>query len=394
VVRLAVLSEVFPYDFAINWTAALALRQGVSIYDNPALQKLSIIHVGPIMATMFDQTFENYIGPPTTAVLHLPFTFLPFQFSLWIARGLIVVTALAAIWLAAQAVPKASRWLSLSVGVLALLVLQSFSVSLILGQVDHWIMLGLGLSVWAARHSRWTLMGHSIGLAALLKVSPVVVLLYTALRGKLGTLWGAIGFVAVAIGLTLPFGPGLWLQFAQEVAPHLSVSTLSIENQSWLGYWARMISPETDLYQTTVPLGLLARLAPLVAIGLITVIFLAGRRSTSTDWPLIVGLLILAALMTGPITWDSYISWAAIALIPIADQERWRNLTPAQQLGLLMIALFGAVLASIPLNLLFFRQEVFAEHSWLRLLTGPRTIAVTLWFGVGLVLLRSASKDG
>ena len=63
----------FARDFAVSFTAANALRNGISLYDHDNLRLLSTSVVGPIMADMFSGPFSSYIGLPTTAVFLLPF---------------------------------------------------------------------------------------------------------------------------------------------------------------------------------------------------------------------------------------------------------------------------------------------------------------------------------
>ncbi|NJM41048.1 MAG: hypothetical protein HC853_09865 [Anaerolineae bacterium] len=71
----------FAWDFAINWTAARGLLEGVSLYDWHSLQAIGITHIGPRMADLFQDPYTSYIGLPTTALFLLPFAPLPFTWA-------------------------------------------------------------------------------------------------------------------------------------------------------------------------------------------------------------------------------------------------------------------------------------------------------------------------
>ncbi len=80
-----------PWDFAINWTAAQSLRRGLSLYSPDDLRNLGQLLIGPGMFDMFRDPFSSYIGPPSTALLLLPFTLVSFPVALILYRiGLVI----------------------------------------------------------------------------------------------------------------------------------------------------------------------------------------------------------------------------------------------------------------------------------------------------------------
>src|SRR6478609_2814869 len=84
------------WDFSINWTAAQGMRQGISLYSQDQLRILGQSLAGPAMDVMFRDSFTSYIGPPTTALLLLPFTLLAFPQAVLIYRiviGLVFVSS-------------------------------------------------------------------------------------------------------------------------------------------------------------------------------------------------------------------------------------------------------------------------------------------------------------
>ena len=232
------------WDFGINRDAAIALRADAPLY-----------------ASDIDQVrFSSFIGPPSTAFLYLPFSALPLDRALLIYRLLISAVFAAGVAVASFAVPAKSRGLSLAVGVAALVLWHPIFTSLVYGQVDAWIVLALASAAYFARRSRWFLVGAAIGVAAVLKISPGVALLYCATnRRRWPAIAGAAAAGAVAILVTLPFeGLRPWIEFVTRVAPNLARGTVHLDNQSLPGFLARNI-----FYATADTLGPLSVLTPI-----------------------------------------------------------------------------------------------------------------------------------
>ena len=140
----------FAYDFAINWTGAVAQNEGISLYDHATLHELGLRLIGPPMADTFRETYNSYIGPPTTALMYRPFAGLSFGVGLSAYRLLSCAAFLLAILLTGLALPRPSRRLAWLVGLVILLVSEASVASLQLGQVDAWIALALATSVFLA----------------------------------------------------------------------------------------------------------------------------------------------------------------------------------------------------------------------------------------------------
>jgi hypothetical protein len=100
----------FAWDYSINWTAAMALREGLSLYDGAALHQLAVSQIGNGAQTLFNGRFTSFVGLPTTAILHLPFSVLPYEVSVVVYRWLALFAMLAAILLTGLALPAALRW--------------------------------------------------------------------------------------------------------------------------------------------------------------------------------------------------------------------------------------------------------------------------------------------
>jgi hypothetical protein len=368
-----------PWDFAINWTAAQSMRRGLSLYSPDDLRQLGQLLIGPDMVNVFRDPFTSYIGPPATAMLLLPFTLLRFPEAVLLYRIGLVLAFGASIFLAGLAFTPLHRMTAWVVGLFSLLLFQPVVLSIQLGQVDALVMLGLATSLWALGRGNWWLVGVGVGFATVLKISPAILILYLLLRGKRQAVAGAILTAAALLGAAAIAGRAsdLWL-FVHDVAPSLSNGTLHIQNQSLPAWFARIFSPDTDLMSYMHGLGGLSLLGLALALGG-TVLFYWKTRSEEITLGHL-GLLVLLALIAGPITWDHYVTWAILPGMLLVNEFIWSRhegrLKPLS-IGCLIL---GFVLLMVPTP--YFSDVAIAGNWMLRLLTGTKTVGLILWFVV------------
>ncbi len=356
----------FAWDFSINWTAAQGLREGLSLYDRSALQQLAVTQIDSGMSRLFAGRFTSFIGLPTTAILHLPFTLLPFEASVLCYRLLALAAMLVAIFMAGSAVPSPQRRQAWLAGAVCLLSWHAFPFSLQLGQVDAWLMLALAAAVLAAARERWLACGMAIGIAVLLKVSPGWLLLYCLLQRRWRALAGAAFVIGAGLLLSLvsQHGRDLW-QFFTGVLPSLGDSPLHVQNQSLGAFLARLATEDVQLLSFATGTGSWKIVAALVAAALL---WLAHRRSAPPTEGLAVA--ILCALLAGPLTWDHYLSWAVIPAVILAARLSWQ--------GLCVLALLLLPLAfPVP----YPQADAIAAHGAWRLATGLQPLALLVLVG-------------
>lgn len=145
------------------------------------------------------------------------------------------------------------------------------------------------------------------------------------------------------------------------------------------GYLARVFTDRADL-GLAQSLGAWRFMAlPMVVAAL--VVLARNRRDRPVD-PLELGILLIAALVAGPLSWVHYSTWAVLSLVLLADQRRWRGLTPVHA-----TAVFVAITTA-----LFLLTTVVAEPEASsfaqRLTSGPHLVAEVLLFGASFFLLR------
>lgn len=349
-------------DFLHNYQAALKMRQGESIYD----------------LTIADR-FSTAASMPSTLLFVVPFTYWPVPVALWLYRFVTVIVSALGVALAVQTLPPSVRTLGAAGALLAMLTFYSFILSFQVGQFHMWVMLGLGLGIWAAQRGRWALVGAAFGLAMMLKVSPALLLVYCALWRKWRALAAAVGVVLVMVVASLVVGrqPNDWLIFLSSL-PRLSASTLAIANQSLPAFVARQFTPVVELNPLDNPLGSFSALAYVIAPLAVVLVWQAAGRIGDAAHPLALSVLILAALLAGPYNFAHYTDWAIIALVQFAHPSFPRRWWPWLLLGVVLLALPPPVISSASL----------AAWPVLRLCTGPMTLGYAVCFILGYVWLR------
>ncbi len=170
--------------------------------------------------------------------------------------------------------------------------------------------------------------------------------------------------------------------FLTMIVPALSQGSLHVENQSLPAYIARLMTPETNFTDYTKELGLYRFLSiPMALIGLCFAIWVARRHA---DHPLFVSILLLTALLTGPLTWGHYASWACVAIIPMLDRNLWEWRSVREQRHLSTALFMGFLLIGLPIYAV--TPVGIAMFGWLRFLTGVRTIGLLIWLCVAISL--------
>ena len=385
------LGDSFAWDFGVDWTASQGMRQGISLYDPARLGALAQqLIADPQTQALFSREFAGYINPPSTALLLLPFTLLSFAAALATYRLVLLIVFAAGVALAGLALPPGERRRGWLLGALGLLLLRPVIVSIQLGQVDAWVMLGLGAALWTTARQRWIATGVGLGWAAAFKVSPALLVVYLALRGQWRAIVGAgvagVGVFGLAAALGRPTDLGLFL-FG--ILPSAAKGTLYVYNQSLPAWLARLLSPETNLIDSRISLGPWQYASvPLLLLGL-GAVWLVARRAP--QHPLTLSLLIPVAILTGPVAWDHYLTWMILPLVQMADRRAWQNMDGRWQTALMGLLVLGGVLMSIAglvlSRTILAQPEAVAAHWWWRPASGLGTVGALLWFAVGLILL-------
>jgi alpha-1,2-mannosyltransferase len=367
-----------PSDLEINWVAAQRLVDGRPLYDRAAARAQAVVDFGRGVGTPYTHTFTDYVGTPVVAFLHVPLLAFGFGSATVIARLVAVLGMLAAVALTTLALGRSARVPAALVGLGGLLLSAGAVRALDLGQAQGVVTAGLAVGVWGTARKRWALAGVGLGVASVLKLSPALLVLYLALRRE----WRAVRWAAAtaaalsacAAAIGRPDDLAVWVR---HVAPTVSQGTRVIWNQSLPAWFARMFSHHPDV-TAYAPIGAWRLLGVAVALAATIGLWWARRRCAIA--PLDLGILVLVALLAGPLSWDHYLVWALIPLVLVFDPERWAGRSPGEATALLGALAIGTLLLYLPTNALW--VLTLHDGAWSQLRSGPYTLAVLLYLAV------------
>lgn len=383
----------FAVDFAVNWVAAHGLLHGVSLYDWPTLHVLSEQLLPQTIGDRFTYLYGSYISTPFVAVLLLPLAGLSFADSLLIFRLITLISFLTAVILTGIVVPPPHRRLATLVGITAVLTFNSVIGTLSLGQTNALVMLPLSLALLFMHRRQYTLTGFLLAIAALLKLSPAIIILYYLIRGRWQLLVGALSAVLLLVSLLALLDRSQdMLIFVSHVLPRLSAGTMHVDNQSMPAWLSRLLTGSTNLLSFSNDLGYFRLLSPILVCAILAGLWYLKPDDSSRD--LEFAILILAALVAAPLTWDHYTCWTIIPLILIIGRRNRSQFHPSVCYGLLVLLGAGALLLAAP----FPYYAIFAEgnsaaHWWFRVVSGMKTLGSILWLAVAFALLAGSHRS-
>ncbi len=339
----------------------------------------------PAAIGIFSTLYTAYNNSPATALLYFPFTFWDFLPAFHLYQLWMIGLFIAAAGVTAQTLPRQERRRAWLFGIVVLLILDPFQQTITNGQVDGWIVLTLAISLWAVQRANWALAGAAVSFAAFLKISPGLLLVYLLWQRKWSAAVGAGVVTAGVLGLTSALGRPLdWGVWIGGLLPQLANGTLYIYNQALPATLARVLGAESNFMDPAIPLGAFRLLAPLVAVGCL---ILAKRARRPTTDPAVLAVLILGALVMGPLSWIIYATWALPALVQLMNSQLWTGWTARVRFRLKIGLLLGGLLQVAPPPFWITPARV-AGHWELRLLTILPGLGILLWFTVGVLLIR------
>jgi hypothetical protein len=378
-----------PVDFELNWVAAHRLVHREPVYDRAASKHDGIDLIGQEFEFSNGGTYASYIGSPATALLYAPFVPFDHDPAVDLYRASQIVLMLAAIVITVYALPRRSRLPGLLVGVGLFLWIYPVAESISLGQVDGFIMFALAVAIWASVRDRWRLVGAALGVAALLKISPGLLIVYLVLRGRRTVIVPAIVSAGALLGIATVVGrPGDTWKWATDILPEVSKGGLLVNNQSIPAWVARLFGHNLNWLSLDTDLGAWRFLAFLVMVVGIAAVCLA--RHGKPYVPLELGAVILVALLAGPVTWDHYPTWAILTLILVADLEWWehRRVAETAVLGVVFVGATGLMRKWT----LYPTPEVVASDWTRRVESGSKTIAMLGYLAIVLWVLARPSE--
>jgi alpha-1,2-mannosyltransferase len=381
--RMSIVENGSSFDFDLNWIAARRLVDGESLYDRVSSRAEAVHAIGPWMKQSGRDPFSSYIGPPATALLHTPFLLFERDTSASVFGFVTVVGLALAVVITARALPRHSRLVASLVGLGVLLVSFPALRTLELGQGNELVMLGFAVGVFGVARRRWGLAGVGLGVASVLKVSPIVLVVYLVLRGQWRAARSAFLTALALLGVAAAVGrPGDLVVWVRNVAPSVASGPIHVYNQSLVAWLGRLVA-EPRLFGTHTDLGSVYLLAYVVtALGTLGLWY---ARRWSALAPLELGVLVLLLLLAGPLSWDHYFVWAVIPITLVADLDLWVGRSRGE-----VVALLSALAAAVLLLSQWVTVPAAPSNhlAWtVRVTSSPYTLASLILLGVASWLL-------
>jgi alpha-1,2-mannosyltransferase len=286
------------YDFSAYWLAGRHLLDGVPIYT-----------VGQLSGSYAPQAQYLYLYPPPLAALAVPFAALSASsvtgaYLAWIALGSAFAVATTIAITRRESLDR--RYPMLAGGGVWLLILAAAALPPVVGELMngnvHLLLLGLFGLGWLglARGERRgeVIAGSAIGIAALIKIFPGLVILWFILTRRWTAAASSIVAAAAVSIATLPItGLQPWLDYPTVLANMAGPidSTFSFAPTTWL----------TDLMGFAM-----ARIVVTVA-GVGVVAWVARAADPRVGY----AATVLAALLITPILWSHYVTIAVLPLV-------------------------------------------------------------------------------
>jgi alpha-1,2-mannosyltransferase len=361
----------------------------------------AVAHHGDVYAQFIHQTpnvaLTGFDYPPVVAYLLQPLAWLPASTAamlwLWLT---VACTAVAASIAAFELLPR--EWPRLELAALATFLYSASTYNYWHGQMNPviFLLLALALREWLHGHQRR--FGVLIGLAATIKLAPIVLIILAIRRGW----WRATGAAVVTGGAGLvlgvvTLGTGTLHEYITRVLPVLSYEDGWLYNQSISGVVNRVfdhavLQPQPgSLVISVVTYGVLA-----IMVGLLFVAIRGEerpRRLRGGEFAAATLLMLLAST----ITWYPHYVTSIIVVFAVvglmASDSSWRSSPLAVSIAVFLatIALFAPVLIA---NVGSWSQVLAISHTgwWYPLIqvASLPALAATVLFVAMTLRLRTA----
>ncbi|WP_433249226.1 glycosyltransferase 87 family protein [Streptosporangium sp. CA-135522] len=292
----------------------------------------TVLHGGSPYDAAYNQ-FLLFLYPPFAAVLFTPLGLLKANaaYALWTLLSVLALEGVVWMLLGAVGVGPRGRRATLTLAVtVAALPLSPILSNLSLGQVNLILMIVI---LDDLLHDRGRLRGIGVGVAAGIKLIPLIVILYfLATRRFRAAAVAAVSFAAtVAIGFLLMPGAsrtywsGTFLDASRGVSESANPYNMSIRSML-----LRLPAPEAHS-----PWLLLA-ISAVVGIGGLAV---AGRAVRSGNEHAGIVACAVTGLLVSPTTWPAHWVWCVPLLVFWAGRTRRGTWSPYERLGFTALSL-------------------------------------------------------
>ena len=289
---------------------------------------------------------SGFTYPPFAAILVQPLALLTDRqaLSVWLALSL-VTTVAAAIIVARVALP--ASWPRVELALLAAIAFGPVTYNYWHGQINGVIFLLLAVAYWAYVDGRQTTAGVVIGLAAGIKVAPIVLLVLLVRRRW----WRGSAAMLATLGATIAaglvvIGAGPTRTFISEVLPTLSRPMGWLYSQSITSVIGRLFNHSVLVVQSTpMWMNVLCVVAGVAILGMAAWVTRPGELP-GAERGAEFGLGVVAMLLAGSLAWYAHFTALLIPLAAAAGLVASRGRSTERSLAVATaaaIVVFGVV---------------------------------------------------
>jgi alpha-1,2-mannosyltransferase len=281
---------------------------------------LAILHGSPLYAVKSGPFNLQFTYSPFAGLLFVPLALVPVEVGEVVWTMLNVLAMVAVSWMALDMmhISDGRRRLAIAfVVAVASTLLDGVLTNLVFGQINVLLMLLVFIDVQKWMPRRWC--GIATGIAASVKLTPLIFVVYLFLIGRRRGAIQAAAIVVVAflIGLLILPTASNQYWFEGTFMDLKRMLTATDVEHSLSGFFARLTGDATS-----PPLWALPVSAVVAIYGLATATIASRKQHT------LLGLLIVGftAILVSPVTWSANYVWVAPALIWLATAS-WRTRT-------------------------------------------------------------------
>ncbi|MHB1873890.1 MAG: glycosyltransferase 87 family protein [Streptosporangiaceae bacterium] len=250
----------------------------------------------------------KYTYTPFAAVLFAGGSLLPWATLRWLMTALSIASIPLSAWLTIGAMGRRGAGrvgLTLAIAAISLWI-EPVTRGLYLGQIEPLLLLLVVWDLTQPDQRRWK--GAGIGIAAGIKLVPLIFIPYLLLAGKIRqAVVAAATFAAtIVIGFIALPGPSssYWLT-GYFIKPGRTGGVDSLVNQSLLAFFARQAGGSSHAELTWLPVAALVGLAGITAGAML------ARSGRPTQGWVLVGI---TSVLVSPISWDHHWVWVVALL--------------------------------------------------------------------------------
>lgn len=305
-------------DFSWYYYGAKVAAGGGNIYDNDELREAARTAGEPEELTKLGLRFTY---PPFFAVLMRPFLSISHAQArvLWLFLNHCLY--ILAIILCVAALRERVSFFEVAAVAFAALNFNPVFRNFLYGQVNVLTFFLLAVALYAFKRKAEGPAGALLGLATMIKVTPLIFLLYFLFKRK----WKVVVCAALTLILLLGISVGLLgtrphRAYILRVMPDLAQGRGEGSNQSLAGFFNRLFGYDfrgEAIFNNITLARIFSRIGALLFLLLS---FLIIRHSTENDhlrWNLGFSLFVLTAHIISPISWDFHLVWLMLPVITL-----------------------------------------------------------------------------